>query len=82
MRVKIAVVREMEIEVNDPIVAELDAFWRSAEPPVPASPELDEMVSKAVAAVEKAVGLPFGDENAPETILNVCALDGEPIIEW
>ena len=82
MRVKVAIMREIEIEVNDPIVEELDTFWRSAEPPVPTSAELDEMVSKAVSAVEKVVGLPFGDGDAPETILNVCALDGEPIIEW
>ena len=40
------------------------------------------MVDKAVLAVKEATGIPFGDENAPETIAGVYAMDGEPILEW
>ena len=82
MKVKVHVVRDVEVEVDDPIVAELDSFWRNNEIPTSYSPELNEMVEKAALAIEKATGIPFGDEDAPETIAGVCAMDGEPILEW
>ena len=82
MKVKVHVVRDVEVEVNDPAVAALDAFWRNNKIPISYSPELNEMVDKAVLAVEQATGIPFGDEDAPETIAGVCAMDGEPILEW
>ena len=82
MKVKLCISREVEIEVNDPVVAELDNYWRTHEPPVASSPELDEMVNQAVLAVEQATGIPFGDDTATETITAVLAMDGEPIIEW
>ena len=82
MKVKVHVVRDVEVEINDPIVAELDAFWRNNEIQTSYSPELEAMVDKAVLAVERATGIPFGDENAPETITYVCAMDGESILEW
>ena len=84
MKVKVHVVKkvEVEVEVNDPVVAELDAFWRNNEISTSSSPELNEMVDKAVLAVERATGIPFGNENASETISYVCAMDGESILEW
>ena len=84
MKVKVHVIKkvEVEVEVNDPAVAELDAFWRNNEISTSSSPELNEMVDKAVLAVEEATGIPFGDENAPGTIAGVYAMDGEPILEW
>ena len=82
MRVKVHVVRDVEVEINDPVVAELDSFWRNNEIPTSYSPELNEMVEKAALAVERATGIPFGDENASETISYVCAMDGEYILEW
>ena len=82
MKVKVHVIRDVEVEINDPIVAELDSFWRNNKIPISCSPELNEMVDKAVLAVEWATGIPFGDENAPETIAWGCAMDGETIIEW
>ena len=82
MKVKVHVIKEVEVEVNDPAVAELDAFWRNNEISTSDSPEVNEMVDKAVLAVEEAIGIPFGDETAPETIAGVYAMDGEPILEW
>ena len=82
MKVKLCVSREVEIEVNDPVVAELDNYWRAHEPPVTSSPELDEMVNQVVRVVERVSGIPFGDDTAIETITAVLAMDGEPIIEW
>ena len=82
MKVKIHVVRDVEVEINDPAVAELDAFWRNGEIPTSYSPELNAMVDKAVLAVEQATGISFGDNNAPETISSVYAMDGEAILEW
>lgn len=81
MKVKVQVVRNVEVEIDNPVMAELDAFWRNGKP-TSYSPELNAMVNKAVIAVEKTTGIPFGDENAPETISCVCAMDGESIIEW
>ena len=82
MKVKVHVIRDVEVEIDDPIVAELDSFWRNNKIPISYSPELNEMVDKAVLAVEEATGIPFGDENAPGTIAGVYAMDGEPILEW
>ena len=82
MKVKLCISREVEIEVNDPVVAELDNYWRTHEPPVAPSPELDAMVNQAVRTVEQVSGIPFGDNTATETITAVLAMDGEPIIEW
>lgn len=82
MKVKVHVVKDVEVEIDDPIVAELDSFWRNNKIPISYSPELNEMVDKAILAVERATGIPFGDEDAPETIAGVCAMDGEPILEW
>ena len=82
MKVKVHIVRDVEVEINDPAVAELDAFWRNNEIPTSYSPELNTMVKKAVIAVEKATGIPFGIEDAPETIFCVYAMDGESILEY
>lgn len=79
MKVKVHIVRE--VEVNDPAVAELDAFWRNNEIPTSYSPELDALVCRAARAVEKATGIPFDDDDAPEMISYVCAMDGESILE-
>ena len=82
MKVKVHVIRDVEVEIDDPAVAALDAFWRNNEITTSDSPGLNEMVDKATLAVERATGIPFGDEDAPETIAGVCAMDGEPILEW
>lgn len=82
MKVKVHIVRDVEVEINDPAVAELDAFWRNNEIPTSYSPELNALVDKAARAVEQATGIPFGDENAPETISCVYAMDGESILEY
>ena len=82
MKVKVHVVRDVEVEINDPAVAELDAFWRNNEVPTSSSSELNALVDRAVLAVEQATGIPFGDENALETISYVGAMAGEPILEW
>ena len=82
MKVRLCVAREVEIEVDDPVVAELDNYWRTHDAPVTPSLELDEMVNQAVLAVEHVSCIPFGDDTATETITAVLAMDGEPIIEW
>ena len=80
MKVKVYIVRE--VEINDPAVAELDAFWRNNDIPTSYSPELDALVYRAARAVEKATGILLGDDAAPETISRVCAMDGESILEY
>ena len=82
MKVKLCVSREVEIEVDDPVVAELDNYWRTHDAPVTPSLELDAMASRVARAVEHVSGIPFGDDIATETITAVLAMDGEPIIEW
>ena len=79
MKVRAHIVRE--VEINDPAVAELDAYWRSNEIPTSYSPELNALVGRAARAVEKVTGIPFDDEGAPETISCVYAMDGESILE-
>ena len=82
MKVKVHVVRDMEVEINDSVVADLDAFWRSGKMPTSYSSERNAMVNKAALAIEKATGIPFGDGKEYETISCVCAMDGESILEW
>ena len=67
MKVKLCISREVEIEVDNPVVAELDNYWRTHEPPVDPSLELDEMVNQVVRAVERVSGIPFGDDTTYRT---------------
>ena len=75
MKVKVTIAREVEIEVKEnSAIAILDKSLRKKEF-IPST-------SKAIKEIETAVGLPFGDENAPQTIISVIAEDGEAILEW
>lgn len=84
MKVKVFIQRTMEVEVDNPVIEELDIFWRTNDHPIPefANPNLEKMVDETTKAVEEVVGIPFGNDEATETIFAVCAMDGEPIIEW
>lgn len=81
MKVRVSIGREIEVEVNSPAVEALDEFYRTHT--------IDEWngvsedaINEAIRAVEQVVGLPFGDDDAKETIVAVCAMDGNAIIEW
>lgn len=81
MKVCVNIVREIEVDINSPALEELDTTYRIT----PSSDwhKIDStLVDQACLDVEKALGIPFGDDYAPETISRVCAMDGEPIIEW
>ena len=83
MKVKMSVVREIEVEIDSTALRDLEVFWRNNSGKYHTyTPELEALVSQAVADVEKASGLPFGDDEAFETISAVYAMDGEPILEW
>ena len=84
MKVKVSIQRTVEVEIDNPVIEELDTFWRTNDHPVPAyaHPHLEETINEAVKAVEEVVGIPFGNDEASETIDAVYAMDGEPIIEW
>lgn len=85
MKVKVAIQRTVEVEINNPVLEELDTFWRTNDAPVPAyaHPHLEETMNEAVKAVEAVVGIPFGHgEEETENIYGVYAMDGEPIVEW
>jgi hypothetical protein len=85
MKVKVEVIKEIEVEVNGSAIERLDEFWRNAEPPVPHSAELDALVDEAVREVEQATGLTFCDGprgSDTGSITAVYAMDGDPIIEW
>lgn len=86
MRVKVEVIKEIEVEVNGSALERLDKFWRNAEPPVPYSDELDALIDEAVREVEQATGLTFYDwpraDDKKGSIIAVYAMDGDLIIEW
>ena len=79
MRVKVVIVKEIEVEINDKDFSAWVDYVRSdstCEAPIDTG-------KKAVKAIERVVGLPFGGEEADETIISVCdAEDNEPILEW
>lgn len=84
MKVKVAIQRTIEIEVDNPVVEELDTFWRTTDIPIPmfALPTLDKMTNEAVKAIEEVVGIPFGHGEVSENICEVYTMDGVPLIEW
>jgi hypothetical protein len=83
MKVKVAIQRTIEVEVDNPAVEELDAFWRTTDIPIPMFdlPTLDELIDEAVKAIEEVVGIPFGNGEVSENICGVYTMDGDPIIE-
>ena len=80
MKVKVFIQKlvETEVEINDPSFELLNEFQNNNEE---FSPSLIDM---AVEAVEKTVGLPFGDDHlvSDAYIVAVQDMDGEPILEW
>ena len=79
MKVKVLVEKEIEIEIND------NDFIAWAESLGIVFPLLQENQRKAINAVEKIIGLPFGykDETITECIVGVYdATDEEPILQW
>ena len=82
MKVRISTVREFEIEVNNPAIAELDEYWRTHDGGSIDYKISNALMEKAEKAIEEITGLPFGDrEGAKEIIITVCAMDGETILE-
>ena len=84
MKVKVAIQRTVEVEVDNPVVEELDTFWRTTDIPIPmfALPTLDELMDEAVKAIEEVVGIPFGHGEVSENICGVYTVDGDTLIEW
>lgn len=83
MRVRVSTVREFEVEVSNPVVAELDNYWRTHDWRSIDSEISNALMDKAEKAIEEVTGLSFGDgEGAKESIIAVCAMDGEPILEY
>jgi hypothetical protein len=81
MKVRVDICREIEVDINSSALEELDANLRGT--PLADWGKIDNnLVMQGIKDVEKALGIPFGDEYAPETISRVCAMDGEPILEW
>lgn len=72
---------EEEVEINNENLERLDNFWNTNVPEewknCPA-----EWLNEAVAAVEEATGVPFGDEDAETTVVAVQDMNGNPILEW
>ena len=77
MKVKVSIMREIIIEADENVINLADWYDNDDWSNVP-----NNLVDKAIKAVENATGLPFGDESAEETITSVCKLDGEAILEW
>ena len=77
MKVKVNIMREIIIEADENVINLADWYDNDDWSNVP-----NNLVDKAIKAVENATGLPFGDESAEETITSVCKLDGEAILEW
>lgn len=78
MKVKVEISKEIVIDVEDyGTIASLDKYYRQLPNGFPHL-----LIKEAIAEVEKLTGIPFGDDNAPETIYGVYAEDGEAILEW
>ena len=80
MKVKVFIQKlvETEMEINDPAFELLDELQNNNEEITPS------LVDMAIKAVEKTVGLPFGDDPLASDayIVAVQDMDGEPILEW
>lgn len=80
MKVKVSVMREIEIEVGD-AVSQL-AEWYETQSVSQWQYVPNSLIQQAIEEVEKVTGLPFGDSSAESTITAVCDMDGEAILEW
>ena len=81
MKVKVFIQKlvETEMEINDPTFELLNELQNNNEETPPS------LVDMAIKAVEKAVGLPFGDDDCRTNdsyIVAVQDMDEEPILEW
>lgn len=82
MKIKVAVMRTMEIDVDSSALADLSSYWIYGDPTINSVSELDEKVLESIKAIENATGILFGSSFAPETIFNVCDMDGNTILQW
>lgn len=77
MKVRIGISKEMEINVDThSAIMMLDKYYR--QHPNGSDPSF---IKEAIAEIEKLTGIPFGADDAPETIYGVYAEDGEAILE-
>lgn len=82
MKVKVAIMRKMVIDVDSSALADLSSYWIDGDPTINSVNELDEKVLESIKAIENATGILFGSSSAPETIFNVCDMDGNTILQW
>lgn len=79
MKVRIGISREVEIDINThSAIAMLDKYYRQH----PNDPDPSFLIKEAISDIEEFTGIPFGNDDAPETIYGVYAEDGEAILEW
>lgn len=83
MRVKVITTREFEIEVKNPVVAELDNYWRTHDGENMDYEFSRTLTEKVVKEIEEITGLSFGDKGeVKEVITGIYAMDGEAILEY
>lgn len=82
MKFKIATMKEYEVEIeNSASLVVLYQWWKTHRlEEWKDCPE--DLVDKAVKEVENATGLPFGCDDATETISAVFADNNDAILEW
>ena len=77
MKVRIEISREIEVDVKPhSAIAMLDEYYRRHPN---GSPHL--LIEEAITEAEELTGIPFGADDASETIYGVYAEDGEAILE-
>lgn len=68
----------MEININThSAIVMLDKYYRQHSN----SPDPSLLIKEAIADIEELTGIPFGADDAPETIYGVYAEDGEAILK-
>lgn len=78
MKVKVVIVKEQEMEIeNSASLAVLHKWWVTDWKNCP-----NGLVEKAIKEVEEATGLPFGCDDVPETISAVLTGNNDAILEW
>lgn len=76
MKLKIGFIENIEIETDDPALTDLETLIKGNYFIT------KEIEKEAIAAIEKITGMPFGDEEAKRTIIDVCDEDGNTLLTW
>lgn len=82
MKVKVVITKEREMEIENSVFLDALHEWWKTHSMADWKNCPDELVENAIREIEEATSIPFGCDEAPETISAVFAGNNDVILEW